>query len=220
MAIDKDKIISLTYKDTVERADGILPFGMPGFNENLIGLEYDVEIALELIAASKYGDVSKLPPITITTGGRGGQISLELEAIINEWRVNLGVEVEVRQLEPEEYLYNLMQEKDEMFIWGWGADYPHPQNFLEVLFASGSEINIGQYSNPELDTLLQMASLEQDSEKSLELYQQAEQMLVSDAACLPLWFGKNYVLVKPYVFGYQLNLLGFAMLNEVSVGPK
>ena len=220
MAIYKDKIISLTYKDTVERADGILPDGMPGFNENLLGLEYDVAQAQELIASSKYGDVSNLPPITITTGGWGGQISLELEAIINEWRINLGVEVEVRQLEPEEFLYNLMQEKDEMFIWGWGADYPHPQNFLEVLFATGSEINISEYNNPELDSLLHMASLEQDKEKSLELYQQAEQILVSDAACLPLWFGKNYMLVKPYVNGYKLNLLGFAMLNEVSVGPK
>ncbi len=220
LAIDKDKIISLTYKDTVRRADGILPRGMPGFNEGLSGLEHDVAHALELIAASQYGGVSNLPPITITTGGRGGQISQELEAIINEWRVNLGVEVEVRQLEPEEYLYNLMQEKDDMFYWGWSADYPHPQNFLEVLFASGSEYNIGEYSNPELDSLLQMAGREQNKEKSFELYQQAEQVLVSDAACIPLWSGQNYVLVKPYVIGYQLNILGFAMLNEVSVETK
>ncbi len=217
LAIDKDKLVSLTFKDAVSRADGILPPGMPGFNDDLLGLNYDVELALELISASKYGDVSNLPKITITTGGWGGQISQELEAIINEWRVNLGVEVDVRQLEPEEYIYNLMQEKDEMFYWGWGADYPHPQNFLEVLFASGSEYNIGEYSNPGVDSLLEMASLEQDNEKSLELYQQAEQILVSDAACLPLWFGQNYVLVKPDVTGYQLNPLGFAMLNEVSV---
>jgi len=220
LAIDKDKLVSLTFKDTVKRADGILPFGIPGFNEGLNGLEYDMDLALELIAASSYGDVSNLPPITITTGGWGGQISQELEAIINEWRLNLGVEVEVRQLEPEEYLYNIMQEKDEMFYWGWNADYPHPQNFLEVLFASGSEYNIGEYSNPEVDSLLKMASREQDSERSLELYQQAEQILVSDAACIPLWSGQSYVLVKPYVFGYRLNLLGFAMLNEVSVESK
>ena len=220
LAIDKDKLVSFTFRGAVKRADGILPQGMPGFNENLLGLEYDVAHALELIAASRYGDVSNLPPITITTGGWGGQISQELEAMINEWRINLGVEVEVRQLEPEEYLYNLMQEKDEMFYWGWSADYPHPQNFLEVLFASGSEYNIGEYSNPELDSLLQMASREQNKEKSFELYQQAEQILVGDAACIPLWSGQNYVLVKPHVTGYQLNILGFAMLNEVSVGPK
>ncbi len=217
MAIDKEKLVSLIYKDTMSRADGILPSGMPGYNESLIGLEYDVELAHELIAASEYGSVSNLPPINITTGGRGGHIPSELEAIIHEWRINLGVEVEVRQLEPEVYLYELMQEKDEMFYWGWSADYPHPQNFLEVLFASGSEYNVGGYSNQEVDSLMKMASQEQNRETSLELYRQAEQMMVSDAACLPLWYGKSYVLVKPYVEGYRLNLLGYAALSEVSV---
>jgi oligopeptide transport system substrate-binding protein len=59
--------------------------------------------------------------------------------------------------------------------------------------------------------------VESDTNKSLELYQQIEQKLVADAACLPLWFSQNYILVKPYVKGYKLNPLGFAMLNEVSV---
>ena len=52
---------------------------------------------------------------------------------------------------------------------------------------------------------------------SLELYKQAEQLLVEDAACLPLWFGQNYFLVRPYVAGYKLNPSGVAMLNEVSI---
>ena len=75
-------------------ADGILPPGIPGYNEDLAGLDYDIELARELIASSKYGDVSNLPPITITDSGQGGLISADLEAIIYEWRENLGVEVE------------------------------------------------------------------------------------------------------------------------------
>jgi len=218
-AIDKDKLASLVYRDTVQPADGILPPGMAGFNKDLSGLDYDVNKAKELIANSRYGDVSNLPPITITTAGWGGLISSELEAIIHEWRQNLGVEVKVRQLEPERFLYHLMEEKDEMFYTGWIADYPHPQDFLDVLFHSGTENNYGEYSNPEVDALLDRANVEPDREAGLGLYQQAEQLLVEDAACLPLWFGKNYVLVKPYVSGYELNLLGLAMLNTVAIEP-
>jgi len=59
--------------------------------------------------------------------------------------------------------------------------------------------------------------VEPDSDLSLALYRQAEQKLVDDAACLPLCFGKNYILVKPYVKGYKLNPMGFAMLNKVRV---
>jgi len=218
-AIDKDKMVSLIFRDMLLVADGILPPGMPGYNENLSGLDYDINRAMELIAASSYGDISSLPPITITTVGWGGLISQELEAIIYEWQQNLGVEIKVRQIEPQRFLYHLKEEKDEMFYTGWIADYPHPQDFLEVLFYSGGDNNYGEYSNPEIDTLLEMAGVEQDSNLSLALYQQSEQRLVEDAACLPLWFGLNYILVKPYVKGYELNPMGLAMLSSVSVEP-
>jgi oligopeptide transport system substrate-binding protein len=218
-AIDKDKLVSLVFKDMMQSADGILPPGMPGYNEGLSGLDFNIAEARELIATSKYGDISKLPPITITTMGWGGLISRGLEAIIHEWQQNLGVEVKVRQLEPERFLYHLRQEKDEMFYMGWVADYPHPQDFLEVLFHSDTDNNYGEYSNPEVDALLEKAALEQDKQLSLALYQQAEQELVEDAAALPLWFEQNYILVKPYMRGYYLNPLGLAMLNKVSIEP-
>ena len=104
-----------------------------------------------------------------------------------------------------------------MFYMGWIADYPHPQDFLDVLFHSGVEHNYGEYNNPEVDTLLDMAGVEQDNALSLGLYQQVEQKLVEDAACLPLWFEQNYILIKPYIEGYKLSPMGYAMLNEVSV---
>ncbi len=217
MAFDKDKLVSLVFRDMVARADGILPPGIPGFNENLEGLEFDVEQAKALIAASSYGSVDNLPPITVTTMGWGGLISNSLEAIIHEWRQNLGVEVKVRQLEPQHFLYHLKEEKDEMYHLGWVADYPHPQNFLEVLFRTGEENNAGEYSNPAVDDLLERAGAELDYEASLALYQQAEQMLVDDAACIPLWFPENYYLVKPYVSGYELTPMGYANLNRVSI---
>jgi oligopeptide transport system substrate-binding protein len=218
-AVDKDKIASLVFRDMVRPADGILPPGIPGYNEDLAGLDYDIELARELIASSKYGDVSNLPPITITDSGQGGLISADLEAIIYEWRENLGVEVSVRQLEPDRFLYHIDEELDEMYYSGWIADYPHPQDFLEILFRSGMENNHGGYSNPEVDDLLDRAGAELDGEQSLALYQQAEQMLVDDAACLPLWFGQNHILVRPYVKGYELNPLGLPSLNKVSIDP-
>ncbi|MFC1942200.1 ABC transporter substrate-binding protein [Chloroflexota bacterium] len=218
-AIDKEKLVSLVFRNLVQNADGILPPGIPGYNKDLAGLDFDVDKAKELIAGSKYGGVSGLPPIILTTAGRGGMISRDIEAIIQEWRTNLGVEVTVRQLEPERFLYNLKEEKDEIFDMGWIADYPHPQDFLDVLFHSGAENNFSEYSNPGVDALLDRAAVEQDKQLSLELYRQAEQMLVDDAACVPLWFGRNYILVKPYVEGYELNPMGFAMLNKVSIKP-
>ena len=219
MAIDKDKVVSLIFRDMVQKANGILPPALPGYNKNLSGLGFDPNQANALIKASKYGNVSNLPPITFTTGGEGGLISSYLNAIIEQWRQNLGVEVKVRQLEPDRYNYYLKEEKDNLFDSGWVADYPHPQDFLDVLFHSDRENNVGEYKDSGVDALLEKANAEQNTIKSFALYQQAEQIVVNDAACIPLFFGKNYILVKPYVKGYNLNPMGFVMLNKVSIAP-
>ena len=214
-AVNKERIAEVILRDMINEADGILPPGMPGYNEALEGLDYDVGKAIELIADSRYGDVSNLPPITLTVDGYGNSIPSYLGAIIQEWQQNLGVEISVRQLETENFLYNLKQEKDDMFTMGWIADYPDPHNFLDILFYTGSEVNISEYSNPSLDALLDQAAIEQDGAVRLAMYQQAEQLVVGDAPCLPLFHGANYILVEPYVKGYELSPLGIPDLSKV-----
>ena len=91
---------------------------------------------------------------------------------------------------------------------------------MEILFRTGNESNYGEYSNPVIDALLAEAAVEMDRVLSLEKYRQIERMLVDDAACLPLWFGQNYILIKPYVKGYSLNPQGLAKLNGVSIESR
>jgi oligopeptide transport system substrate-binding protein len=213
MSVDKTKLAALMFKDTVVPAEGVLPPGMPGFNEFVLGQPFDIAAAKGYLAASRYA--GNMPPITLTTSGYGGQIPRYLEAIISDWRQYLGIEVEVRQLEPEEYLYNAGAEKDNLLSWGWNADYAHPQNFLDVLFGASAEYNIGGYNSAAFNTLLAEAGSQQDMSKSLALYQQAEQILMNDAACIPLWFEESYTLIKPNVRGYQPSPLGLVKLNTV-----
>jgi oligopeptide transport system substrate-binding protein len=216
-AVNKERIIKIIIKDVMTKADGILPPSMPGYNEKLQGLTYDVARAKSLIASSKYGSVANLPPITLTDSGLGGNIPEYLGAILQDWRENLGVEVSVRQLEPEIFSYFLRQEADQMYVSGWIADYPDPQNFLDILFHTGAEYNTGNYSNAEVDALLDQAGIEQNETTRFSQYQQAEQKIVDEAACLPLWFGKTYLLVKPYVKNYKLDVQGIPTLKEVIV---
>ncbi len=216
-AVNRERIVRLILRDMVNQAEGILPPGMPGYDEGLAGPDYDVERAKEYIASSRYGDASNLPPITLTVSGYGNYIPEFLGAIIDEWQQKLGVEVTVRQLEPEHFIYNLKQERDEMFLLGWIADYPDPHNFLDILFRTGRENNAFEYSNPVLDDLLDQAAVEQDESLRLEMYRQAERIVVDDAPCLPLWHGVNHILVRESVTGYVLNPVGIPDLSNVQV---
>ena len=217
MAIDKDKIVDLTYRNMAQKAEGILPPGIPGYNANVTGLDFDVSQAQALIKASSYGSAANLPPITITVAGEGGNTDQVIQSLVYQWQQNLGVNVQVRELDPEVYYSDLSQEVDQMYSTGWIADYPYPQDFLDILFSSGSTYNYGGYSNPQFDALIQQANGESDQTKAFTLYQQAEQLMINDGACLPLTFGQNYLLIQPWVKGLTVNALGIMDFNDVTI---
>ena len=74
-----------------------------------------------------------------------------------------------------------------MFRSGWIADYPHIENFLTPLYATGGSSNDGKYSNEEFDTKLKDAAKAQ-GEESYALYQEAEKMLAEDMPAIPMWY--------------------------------
>ena len=218
-AIDKELIAREVYSDLVVPAYGILPPGFPGFNESLEGLRHDPVLAKKLLSESKYADPVSRPRIVVTIPGTGGTPGLDLEVIINMWLETLGVEVEIQQVEWATYLKDLDEEKFQAFGGlGWEADYPDPQDFLDILFHSDSENNHGLYSNQEADVLLEDARVETDSVRRIDLYQNVEEIIINDAAWVPLWFaGERHVLIKPYVKGYELTPMTMSKMRYVYI---
>ncbi|MCB9098176.1 MAG: peptide ABC transporter substrate-binding protein [Anaerolineales bacterium] len=220
LALDKQRMVKIVFQGNVPAANGIVPPTMPGYkNPNLSDFEYDPERALELIAESSYGDVTELPEITLNISGEGGRAPQITESIVESYKQNLGVEVTVEQTPWAEFLGGLNQPDIpyQMYQLGWVADYPDPQNFLEVLFHSNSTQNHGGYSNPEVDALLDEARRTQDADERLALYQQAEQKILTDAAWVPLYFGVDNWLVKPYVRGFQPPPIKIPKFQYVSI---
>jgi ABC-type oligopeptide transport system substrate-binding subunit len=86
-----------------------------------------------------------------------------------------------------------------MFSLGWIADYPDPQNFLEIKLHSQSADNETKYLNPEVDDLLDRAKTETDEVERIRLYQEAEKLIIEDSPWVPLFHGQDSVLIKPYV---------------------
>jgi oligopeptide transport system substrate-binding protein len=219
-AVDKGLIATEVMSDLIEPAYGILPPGFPGYNPDLQGLRYDPELAQRLLDESYYGDLSDADKrIVITVPGSGGTIGLDLEVVIEMWRQVLGIEVEIEQVEWATYLEDLNQNKFQAFAGlGWQADYPDPQDFLDILFHSESSINHGSYSNPELDSILEKARIEQNVQERMELYQYAEELVVQDAAWVPLWYtGDRYALIKPHIRNYVMTPMVVPKMKEIYI---
>ena len=203
MAFNRQKYIDVVLNGHALPAHGLYPPGLPGFNIDLQGLPYDPEQARQALAQSKYGGPQGLPPIVFTDLGIGSSVGADVAAMAEMWEQNLGVTVTVENLEPN-YFYEQVYAGNhgQLFSGGWCADYPDPENFADVLFHTGSPQNNGGYSNPALDALLERARVEQDVSKRMAMYQQAEQILIDEAAALWTAHSLSYQLVKPYVKGY------------------
>ena len=100
-------------------------------------------------------------------------------AILQMWRANLAIELEVLQMEWATFIEELYQDQFQIFALGWIADYPDPENFLDSLFHSLSSDNNLGYSNDEVDRLLDDASRELNQESRYDLYQGAEQLILA-----------------------------------------
>ena len=218
-SIDKDLIANEVLAELVKPAYSILPPGFPGYTEDIQGLEYDPDLARQYLAQSQYADPETRPRIVITVPGTGGTIGLDLEVIIEMWKQELGIEVEIQQVEWATYLEDLDDRKFQAYAGlGWSADYPDPQDFLDILFHTESGMNHGSYSNTDVDALLEEARTIQDVVRRVELYNQAEQLIVDDAAWVPTWFtGEQYALVKPYINGYRLTPMTVPKLQEIRI---
>ena len=216
-AVDKQLIADQVFSNLVKPAYGIIPPGFPGFSAEIKGLEFDAQLAKDLLAQSAYADPTTRPRIVLTVPGTGGSPGLTTEVVADMWRQNLGIEIEIQQVEWATYIQDL--HRGRLQAWSglsWQADYPDPQTFIDVLFRSTSAINYGGYANDQVDQYVVDAQTEQDATKRVEYYNNAEQIVISDAAWLPLWWGvDSKALVKPWVKDYQFSSLTIAKFKDV-----
>ena len=215
LATDKEFLSTEFLEGLVVPAPGVLPPGMPGYNKSLEGQDFDPEEARSALDAT--GKADELNDVKILTSGQGAAPSDILQAVVAMWQENLGVTIEIEQEDFGLFLRDIDEGNFQMFSLGWIADYPDPQNFLDIKFHSESANNETGYSNPDVDALLEQARGEADQAARLELYQQAEQLIVDDAAWVSLYHGKNTYLVKEWVTGYAVPAFVIPNLRYVTV---
>ena len=218
-AVDKQLIASSVYSDLVRPAYGILPPNFPGFSSDIKGLDYDPDKALRFLEQSKYADPESRPPIVVTIPGTGGSPSLDMEVVADMWDRILGVQIEIQQVEWATYLQDLHRER--LQVWGgsgWQADYPDPQDFIDILFHSESKGNHGMYGNADVDKLLEEARTDQDPLSRFSKYNKAEQMIIDDAPWLPMWFDQEgMALINSRVKGFEFTPLIVPKLKNVYI---
>ncbi len=200
-AIDRNAFIDKVRGGVGKPATSWIPPGMPGYDPNL-GSQYkfDPAKAKQLLAEAGYADVSKLPPIKFQYSDSAGNktIAQFLQAQMKE---NLGIDITLEPMESKAFS-QMVNNKQFMWSWyGWGADYPDPDNWLPQLFMTNAGNNKQNYSNKAFDDLASKAMVELDNTKRLQLWADAHKIIVDDAPMAFMFYRERFVVCSPSVKG-------------------
>lgn len=214
-AINRQQLAEVVMRNSVMAAEGLVPPGIPSYDPDLKGLEYDPEKAQQLLAEAGYPEGAGFPSLEVGAYGANIDASEAVAAMLN---ANLGIDVVVNQMERGD-LVSAMWAKDELpfFMKGWTADFPSAEVWLHQWLRCGVESNFANYCNPEYDEVVDQAMATFDPEVEINLWREAEKMGMDDMAMIPLMYNRYIYLVKPYVKNFRCNFGGPMALGDVMV---
>jgi oligopeptide transport system substrate-binding protein len=215
LATDREALADVVLRGTEFPATGgLIPPGMPGHSAE-IGLAYDPNQALSRLAEAGYppGEGSVFPVVGSLVPRGAEAISEYLGA---QWSENLKVTTTWETVEWPEFVHRLDHAPPHLWISGWLADYPDPDNFLRV---SRHAMRWTGWRNETYETLVKSARYVMDQETRIRLYKQADQILVEESAVVPLTYGRLHMLLKPWVSQFPVSPLRFWFYKDVIVEP-
>ena len=216
-AIDRDKLVNGPLKYQGQSAYTMNPPGFPGESvDELKGVQnYDPELAAKLLAEAGYPGGEGFPKLTLNLRNAFPALVNTAEAIAAMLKENLGVEVEIQNLDYSIFSEGYRNQKKNMggdFIFAlvpYEFDFVDGSNLLSVWGGCEEEgmeppNNPGRhtwYNKEYNDLLCKAGAIMGDEAKRNELYRKAERILIEDVALVPIYHATLSAMVNPHLKG-------------------
>jgi oligopeptide transport system substrate-binding protein len=192
---------------------GFLPPAMPGHSHDLAPL-HDLDLARRLLAEAGYPDGRGLPELRLVHADAG--FSAEMlrdfeQQWAGQWR-DLGVRLQQVPARFDDFRTEV-EKPGSIANWGWSSDYPDPEGMLSTYLAAQAVV-----APDEVSTLVARARASQDRDARLELFREADRMLVAEQTWIvPVIYDAFAVLHRNNVKGFWSNPMGMSSLGDVVV---
>ena len=221
LAIDRDYVANTIMQGTYEPAYNFVGPGIVDesgmFYDNANGgeryisddYEANLEEAKSLLAEAGYPDGEGFPAITYSANDAGYHIPVA-EYLQQAWG-ELGITVNIDKVEWSSFLPLRRSGDYDASRNGWVMDYNDPSNMIE-LFTTTNGNNDGKYSNPEFDAAIE-ASKVADKTVHFQKLHEAEDILMEDAAAIPVAYYTDFWLQSPSLKGTWHSPYGYWYLQ-------
>jgi oligopeptide transport system substrate-binding protein len=202
MAIDRKSIASSVLQDTVIPSANYVPLGMPNY-EHATPHSYNPERARQLLAEAGFPGGEGFPDIELIYNTSENHRSVAV-AVQQMWKKELNLDIAIANQEWKVYLDNLDEYHFDIARMGWIGNV-YPGSMLDRMVTDGLT-NRARFSNKRFDEIILREIRQNIDEKTMmELYREAEQILLDEAPLLPIYSYKMKRLVQPSVEGLPPN---------------
>jgi peptide/nickel transport system substrate-binding protein len=214
LAVDQAAVAQAAFPEgNSAPTDQIIDPDLPCRETETSWYTYDPEAAQEALAASTYGSAENLPKLRVTPRGTNVELNRGMEAVVEFWRQNLGIENVEFQQQPDAYgqdiqLINVSRDDvvirfpdSATYMWTAAHSAGPIARFNEEDPADGM---LRGYSNPEVDALIEQAlALPADDPQRCELTLQAQRLFMEDNPTILVAKVTPTINAREYVANYE-----------------
>jgi oligopeptide transport system substrate-binding protein len=207
-SIDRDKLNKQVQHDIQQSIMSFIPKGMAGYDPSNKAQAFDAAAAKALLqkAGVTAAQLNKFKLLT-----RDSTRSKTLNGfIVDQWNTNLGLNMQLEVVDSKTVTSRIRKADFDIYgPDGWGADYPDQQDWFDIFFTNScGSLNWGCIQKAGglkgYDDLVTQADRELDQGKRNQLYKQAQDQLINEAAVAFIYQDYEYNLIKPYVGGLTI----------------
>jgi len=241
IAVDYEEYISIFYNGRGIAAQGPIPPGIFGYREGEAGINpyvYDwingkpvrksLAAAKKLLREAGYADgidQKTGKPLTLYFEARasGPDDKARLNWIRNQFEA-LGLQLVIRATDYNRFRDKMLKGTGQIFMWGWNADYPDPENFLFLLHGPSGKAkfkgeNAANYTNPRFDRLFDEMKNMENSPKRQQIIDEMVEIARRDAPWSWGLYPKTFSLHHAWYHNVKPNLMANNTLKYKRLDP-
>ncbi len=214
-ALDRNKIIEKAFNG--QALPGVYGITPPAFKDyditKIKGYDLNIQEAQQLLAKAGYPNGHGFPSVTIYTNKGFSKTQAAINELQRQLKEHLNINVVFESL-PLDIKFQLEQKnKGHFFRQGWVADFPSPENFLNIFYGKYITLdtnkvyfpNTQRYINPVFDEYFEKGRDAVNKDSSYHYFMKAEQLLMDDAPLIVLWYEASYRLYNNKIKEFYMN---------------
>ena len=213
---DREKMIRYLRNGIgIPGTKGMIPKGMPAFNENAgYGYHFDPEKAQKLLNSAGFNNTNPVPSITLVTTSDYLDLCKFVQAQLQE----IGFTIEIEVSPPAAVIERRAQSRINFFRASWIADYPDEENYLSLFYSENfapSGPNYTHFTDKDFDSLYLYSSALTDRKQRTAVYRSMDSIVMEKAPVVILYYDEALRFVQHNVEGLRANPINLLNLKTV-----